>query len=588
MRLLPERSIHRAIIVVLLIAAFAPFARTLAFGNVMDDTTVIRANAVRQGWGSRLKVWTQPYFGLRDSGLDRPLLMVLFAFVWNAGGHWPLWFHAVCVAMHMTATLLVWRLLRSGVSRWPAVLGALWFAVHPVHVEAVANIANSSEVFVGLWTCALALWLARIDENPGRIPWTRATVAGALYLAAFLTKESGAVAPMLAALWLWGWHKASETRTPRSFAQLVARWRPVLVAWGAAALIVIVARHFVLGGPVSEASIAPSGLYELSASQRAWAMFSLGPTILRLLIWPGPPTPYYGPSVLAQPGAATWATLTIVTVLAVLSVGAWLAKRGDRRVLAAVAWILVAFLPASNLLVATGQILSERTLYVPSIGIAMLIGLALQAVWSISGRMPALRVLRTAAIAASAAIATMLAVRTARAIEVWRDHSTLFAQMIRSESGAYRGYWLLGLEDRRRGRRSSAIEMFDRAYTEYPGDPGLLMDFSITLYEQGDYRRAASVGAGLMRWPHLRAHPTWVSLYLDALGRAYGPDSVIAVGGRLMGEAPSPKTALFVGFAHETRGDLAGAVRNYGAGLRLSPSDSALRDRLAKVQARSR
>jgi hypothetical protein len=521
---------------------------------------------------------------LRDSGLYRPLLMTLFAIVWNAGGHWPLWFHAMCVAMHMAATLLVWRLLRSGVSRWPAVLGALWFAVHPVHVEAVANIANSSEVLVGLWTCALALWLARIDDNPGRISWARAAVAGALYLAASLSKESGAVAPVLAGLWLWGWHKAPGAATPRSAAQLLARWWPVLAAWGAAALIVIIARHLVLGGPVSEASIAPSGLYELSALQRMRAMLALGPTILRLLIWPGPPTPYYGPSVLAQATAATWATITIVTLLIVLAVGAWLAKRGDRRVVAAVAWVLVAFLPASNLLVATGQILSERTLYVPSIGVAMLIGVTLQAVWSISGRMPALRVLRTAAIAASAVVATMLAIRTARASEVWRDHSSLFAQMIGSESGAYRGYWLLGLEDRRRGRRSNAIEMFDKAYTEYPGDPGLLMDFSITLYEEGDYRRAASVGAGLMQWPHLRDHPTWVSIYLDALGRAYGPDSVIAVGGRLMAEAPSPKTALFVGFAHETRGDLAGAVQNYRAGLRLSPSDSALRDRLAKTQ----
>jgi hypothetical protein len=580
---MPERSIDRAIIVALLIAAFVPFARTLSFGYVMDDTTVIRANTALQGWGSLLRVWTQPYFGLRDSGLYRPLLMTLFALIWNAGGHWPLWFHAVCIAMHMTATLLVWRLLRSGISRWPAVLGAVWFAVHPVHVEAVANIANSSEVLVALWTCALALWLARIDEHRDRVAWKDAAVAGALYLAAFLTKESGAVAPLLAALWHWGWQRTPGARTPRSAAQLIARWRPVLVAWGVAAVVVIVARHLVLGGPVSEASIAPSGLYELSALQRAWAMLSLGPTILRLLIWPGPPTPYYGPSVLAQPAAATWATLTVVTVLAVLAVGAWLAKP-DRRVLAAVGWTLVAFLPASNLLVATGQILSERTLYVPSIGIAMLIGLTLQAVWSISGRMPALRVLRTGAVALSAVIATALAIRTARASEVWRDHSSLFAQMIRSESGAYRGYWLLGLEDRRRGRRSNAIEMFDKAYTEYPGDPGLLMDFSITLYEEGDYRRAASVGAGLMQWPHLRDHPTWVSIYLDALGRAYGPDSVIAVGGRLMAEAPSPKTALFVGFAHETRGDLAGAVQNYRAGLRLSPSDSALRDRLAKTQ----
>lgn len=575
---------NRVIIALLMIAALVPFAQTLSFGYVMDDTTAIRANPAVTGWTSLIKVWTQPYFGFRDSGLYRPLSMTVFALIWNAGGRWPLWFHVLVVAMHMAATVMVWRLLAPRLDRWPAVIAATWFAVHPVHVEAVANIANSTEIFVALWICALAQWLSRIDERPGPIPWTSAVVAGALYLAAFLSKESGAVAPLLAALWLWGWRTQGSAPAERGPSQWLARWWPVLVAWGAAALIVFTVRGLVLGGPLSEESIAAPGLYGVSAGQRIWAMLSLGPTILRLLIWPGATNPHYGPTALSQPAADVWAAATIVMAAVMVVAAAWLAKRGDRRLLASVGWTAIAFVPASNIFVATGQILSERTLYVPSIGVAMIIGLTLQAVWSVSTTVIRERAVRIGVIALAACVVTVLALRTVRSSQVWRNHNTLFTQMIAADTAGYRGYWLSALDARRRGDTTEALALFGRAYSNYPRDPGLLMDYSISLFERHEYARAASIASRLMEWSQLRAHPTWAPLYLDALGRAYGADSVIAAGRRLMAEAPSAKTALFVGSAHEVRGDFAAAIRSYRAGLQLAPADSTLRDRLAKAQ----
>src|SRR5581483_2756256 len=103
-----------------------------------------------------------------------------------------------------------------------------------------------------------------------------------------------------------------------------------------------------------------------------------GGRIGQLLWWPGVLNPHYGPSVLpARPGATPAAMLTLGAIAIAIASAAWLAWRSvarDRRPLGAVVWCLVAFLPASNLLVATGQILSERTLYLSSIGAAMLVG----------------------------------------------------------------------------------------------------------------------------------------------------------------------------------------------------------------------
>src|SRR5437879_1802371 len=118
----------RSIVALLLAAAFLPYARTLAFRFVYDDLPVIRENVTLRGWHSLLAVWTTEY-NVSTSGLYRPVLMSIFAIVWNVGGHAPVWFHLLAVAAHMSATLLVWLLLRRGVDGWAAALAALWFAV---------------------------------------------------------------------------------------------------------------------------------------------------------------------------------------------------------------------------------------------------------------------------------------------------------------------------------------------------------------------------------------------------------------------------------------------------------------------------
>lgn len=532
----------RLIITLLAIAALIPFAQTLGFGYVMDDTTVIRSNPGIDGWGSLLRVWTQEYGNTpHSSGLYRPVTMALFAVVWNAGGHWALWFHALAVAMHVIATVLVWRVLATGLDRWPAMFAALWFAVHPVHIEAVANVANSSEVLVAIWTGTLMLYLARVDERPARVSWSTAVIAGLLCLAAFLSKESGVTAPLLAALWLWGWRRRSSGQT--SARQTVAKWWPALAACVVAAAFVFLLRALILGGAVTRVSIAAPELGLLSGPQRVTAMLSLGPTILGLLFWPRTHNPYYGPNVLTAPYAPWWAAATILFLLLVVLAAGWLAKRGDRRMLVAVGWICIAFGPASNLLVATGQILSERTLYVASIGAAMLVGLALEWAFSIAAASAHRRSTTALVVTAAAIVMIASATRTVRWAGSWRSNSMLFSQMVAADSASYFGYWMKAMDARYEGRPGEAFPLFERAYTMYPRAFGVIVDYSLALSQQGQHARAAATAAELMSWSGAQADSQAVGLYLRLVDRAYGRDSVIAAARRLMKDAPSPTAA---------------------------------------------
>jgi hypothetical protein len=565
----------------LLLVALRPYLRTLAFGYVMDDTTVIRSNPDINGWDSLARVWMHPYGG-PDSpyfGLYRPLTMTLFAFVWNAGGQWPLWFHLLAMLLHATATVLVWRMLERVTGSLPALVAAVWFAVHPVHVEAVANVANSSEVLVAVWTCLLVLHVARASATADRIGWATAVVAGVLYLAAFLSKESGAVAPALAVLWIWGEGTLHPTGARRNLSTIGARWWRVLVACALAAAVVMAGRAAVLGGPITGEPIAAAGLVD-DPVKRAWSMLSLGPTILRLLVWPAGLNPHYGPTTF-DPQAQSWlAALTLVTLALAIVAGVMLARRGERRVLVATAWIVLAFLPASNILVATGQVLAERTLYVSSIGVAVLLTAAIDGLRARIPNESRWRRLVPAGLVVATALLAAAALQTARGTEIWRTHTSLFARMIAADPLGYRGYWLSGLEARDRRQTREALSLLGRAYMLYPQDRGLMIDYSETLTRAGNPRRAAEVAVNLMASSRHRTRPYAIALYLNALGGAFGPDSVIAAGQRLMSQAPSATAALFVGHAREQRGDKAGAMQAYREGLRVAPGDSALQMRV--------
>ena len=80
------------------------------------------------------------------------------------------WHHFTNVCLHMLSTLLWFALLkRLTAARWRSALVAFLFALHPLHVESVAWIAERKDVLSGLF-CALTIWsYAAYTSRPGPV-----------------------------------------------------------------------------------------------------------------------------------------------------------------------------------------------------------------------------------------------------------------------------------------------------------------------------------------------------------------------------------------------------------------------------------
>jgi len=562
----------------------------LFYGFVYDDSVIVVHNPVLNGWHSLIGVWTHPYWpdgSVGSSGLYRPLFVTFLAILWNGAQKYAIAFHAFSLAAHVTATLLLWKLLRRGVGQWPAAAGALWFAVHPVHVEAVANISNTSEVLVLIWTLLLILWLYPKSDAFGapliELGWGRAIVGAILYAAAMFSKESGGVAPALALLVAIAWRPVPAP----TFAEAIEQgrqWIKVVVVCVVTVIGVVFVRRLVMGGITGTSSLAVPGLAELSGPQRVWTVFSTGAKVAQLLLWPTNQVPDYGPSSLLT-GFDRTVAATATIALIVLGV-AWAVQRAlrpkqpDSRALVGVVWCLIAYLPASNLLAATGAIVAERTLYATSAGLAMLVAWCLDRVLE---RAAERRVsLRGGAIVPALAGAIVLAacvrgfVQTKDYSRVWRTHESLFARMVEVDSLNYRGYQLLAGAAKTHKQYAESARLFALAYARLPSDPILLTDYGEYLLAMHRPRYALAIAQRLLKhrdvWTDTRA----VTLLLNATGQTWGPDSVLVAARALNERAPSARSALFIGMVHELKGDSAAAQAAYRQGLQIAPTDSAL------------
>src|SRR5437868_8704612 len=128
---------ERVALFLLILAAALPYLSSLTFGFVYDDLGVIVEVPSRHTWLGVAQAWVQSYWGNPETGLYRPVAQFMYALLWNLGGGKPWIFHLYAIAIHIAATLGLWRLLLRATNKWAAFFGALLFAVDPVHVEAV-------------------------------------------------------------------------------------------------------------------------------------------------------------------------------------------------------------------------------------------------------------------------------------------------------------------------------------------------------------------------------------------------------------------------------------------------------------------
>ena len=433
-------------------AAAVPYAGTLGHGFALDDRTEIVGNAAIRSLTDLAAIFTSQTMagsGL-STGLYRPLTTLSFAVDYALVGLNPWWFHLVNLLLHVVVSLLVFGVIRGWFGDRRVAFGAaLLFAVLPVHVEAVANVAGRKELLAAAFLLATILVHRRAQAGGG---W-RLALPPLTYAAALLSKEVGAAALGIVVF------EDLLLRRAQAFGPL--RKRTVLL-YGALTLVLagyLLARWLVIGALVQHAvPFLDNPAAHAATSARLFTAIAVLGLGLRLLVAPVGLSPDY--SFAAIPLATSPLDPRFVAALATLAVlgaGLWLLRRQRGLLVAAILYLLT-LLPASNLLVAVGTIFGERLLYLPSVAVCALFGFA----WV---RASGDRV-RIAGVAL-ALVAALGAAATARYAAAWRDDATLVAAALRArpQSAKVRYNYAVVLHDR--GDYQAALQQYDAAIAIY-------------------------------------------------------------------------------------------------------------------------
>lgn len=461
---------------VVMAAAVLVYLNALPNGFAYDDLVIIRDNPLVHGLGDPASLWLTPYWPGSEAlirGLYRPLMTFLFSLQWALGGGGPLLFHAVSVVLHASVSLLVYRLVRGVVGWRGAAAGALLFAVHPVHTEAVANVVGQAELVSALLVLAAVVAYAERPEEGGTPPRTRALVA-LLFLGALLAKEHAIVLPAL----LVSVDAAQRRWQRRGWGGGVVRDHILLAAVAAMYLTV---RWIVLGGTLS--GEASSFLPFLQAPwTRLLTALSVWPEYLRLLLAPVQLSATYDPGVLPPPATVTpgvigGAILMVGLVVGVLTPRAWPGVGWGGL------WFLATILPVSNLVLPIGTVLAERTLYLPSAALSLWVGFAVSWAWEVPRKH---RRLRAAVAGCLALLVVAFGVRTALRNPVWSGNEALFADMLEKHPGSFRANWFRALERVAQGDTAGSIPFWERAEEIYRDDPAFLVQLGTLRLGVGD------------------------------------------------------------------------------------------------------
>jgi tetratricopeptide (TPR) repeat protein len=464
------------------------YALALRNGFAVDDESIIWRNPVVHGLGNPRELLLGPWWQ-KSGELYRPVTLASFALDWAVSGGSTAWMHAVNVALHALVSVLVAVLVaRLGGGRWPAVLAGALFAVHPLHVEAVAGLVGRAEVLAALFVLlACLVYLGGAPRAPGRI-----AAVSALYLAGLGSKEIAVTLPALL-LVVDALAGRGERRSARA---LLARNLPLLAALAGTLALYLLLRVRANGGVLGVSPV--SYLQDLPAGRRLATAVGLWPEYVRLLFWPRDLAAEWGPGALDVVGWGSprpWLGLALGIAAAA---AAWASWRRERWTAAAVAWFAAAVLPVSHLLFTAGTMLAERNLYLPSVGLVFLLP-PLAARWALERR--------PARLAAAGAFALLLALGgwwTWRRTPVWRSSETVFAALVREHPRLWWVEWKAGAILARRGRGEEALRWYLPALrkTRY-NDISLCLDYVLVLRTLGRYGEGEPVLRRLVaRYPN--------------------------------------------------------------------------------------
>jgi protein O-mannosyl-transferase len=419
----------------LLLATFAVYAQVRNFDFVnYDDGDFITDNLnVRQGLTVQGLEWalTSGY-----EGNWVPLTWVSHMLDCQFFGLESGWHHLHNVLLHaLAAVLLCMFLQRATGTRWRSALVAFLFALHPLHVQSVAWVAERKDVLSACFWF-LTLWLyVRYAERPGAGRYL--TVALSFWLG-LMAKPMMVTLPFVLLL-LDYWPLARLGQRSRK-----AIWEklPLLGLAGAATAITYLAQKH-----AAAVNLVPLGA-RLANATHSYTLYILQ------TFWPARLAVFY-----PYPRDFDFAFLPLLAegvLLAVVTTGVIVLRRRAPYLLMGWGWFVVTLVPVIGLVQVGDQAHADRYMYIPMVGLLVML------IWGAAEILEKLRAKKLAIPLAAAACLTSAVVSWVQ-VGYWRNSETLFRHALAVTNDNKVANNNLGNYLMDSGRLSEALPYFETA-----------------------------------------------------------------------------------------------------------------------------
>ena len=456
------------------------YANTAFNQFAFDDNGLVLENRFFIDGTSVQEIFTTNYrFGANTpgDGLYRPLAMFSCYLNFLVAGLDPVSFHLTNVVLHAIVTVLLFMVVRQLTGGFLlSLLTSMLFAAHPIHTEAVANVAGRPELLYTAFLLAAWLMLETIKRPAISYP-----VSALLLFGALLSKETAVVFPFLVLTVDY-----IRNKLPRK--QMLARFAVLLAAVG----VYLVIRWAVLGGTAigSIPRYYDNPLYFMDPAMRAAnALVVLG-HYLSLTLLPWRLISDY--SLNTVPLTGTAGSVVPLAMVAAGVIGLYFAfrrKSSHPEYLYGAALFVFPWFLVSNLVLPVGTVMGERLMYFPSAGMMLILACGL--LWLLQRQ-------RLTMLALTAAIMTFYAVQTVARNRDWYDDRTITVRDFEKAPENIKLMANMGWWAKQDGKPDLAQQYYQQAVDRYPGFAEGLNGLGRIAYDRGDletarqfYRRAA-------------------------------------------------------------------------------------------------
>ena len=563
-----------------------------------DDTAYVTSNLqVQAGLTRRGISWA---FTAGTGGNWHPLtwlshMLDIQLFGLNAGGH-----HVTNLLLHTITTILLFGLLHAmtGALGRSAFVAGL-FAVHPLHVESVAWVAERKDVLsTFLWV--LTTWAYfRYVRKPTRYRYAGVAV---LFVLGLMSKPMLVTLPFtLLLLDIWPLGRVSVGpnfgRQRATWIHLVREKIPLFALTAVISFMTILLQGRV--GAIAELNVVPFILRVENATV-AYAAY------IGMLVWPARLAALY-PLHDAVPA---WWLIASLLFLAGASFAAMRAARRHPYVPVGWLWYAGTLVPVIGLIQVGSQAMADRYMYVPSLGLFII------AAWGIPDALAGLKhrdvVLRVGA--ALALLACMIVAHNqARS---WKNSMALWTQALSVTTNNNRAENLMGDVLSSQGKFQEAVAHYteavrirpdfppthnglgnalenlgkiDQAMAEYaeavrlkPAYPEAQNNLGNAFFNRGRLNEAITHYAEAVRFkPDM---PEAYNNLGNALFQQGKVDEAIKEYVESLRLHPDPDVHFNVGLAFDQKGDTKEAIRHFEAALQLDPKHTPSRNYLDRLR----